>query len=74
MAKVDIPILDEDVDTPTEKISAIVTDQGTIRLSELRDELNLNDHQLRLALFELLERGDLALFPIGDSVQVRDES
>lgn len=74
MAKVEIPILDETVVTADERVRNVVTEQGRVRLADLEEQLPYSHTELRLTLVRLVEQGDVALFPIGDTVQVRDES
>lgn len=73
MSLVEIPVLDEKVVSPDHRVKKIVTEKGRVRLAELEDELPYSHTELRLVLFRLLEQGDVAVFPVGDSVQVRDE-
>lgn len=47
---------------------------GTERLCRIQEELNVDnrDHLYR-PLMELVEQGDVAIFPMGEHVQVRDD-
>lgn len=71
MAKFYISSLDES--NQIDQLKTIVDERGRVRLTELEDELSLPPDDLRAALVELVEDGDAALFPIGDTVQVRSE-
>jgi hypothetical protein len=71
MAEIPIPF--------EERVSAsdvieIAQREGTLRKSDLEDETDVTDRELDTALVRAVERGEIALFPIGDSVQIRDES
>lgn len=46
---------------------------GSVRFSELAEQFDGDSDSLRLALFELVEDGEVAIFPIGNVVQVREE-
>jgi Mn-dependent DtxR family transcriptional regulator len=63
------PITDVSVD----HLNRVVDQKGTIRLTELADDLEVDVPTLHGPLMELAKRGDVAIFPVGDSVQVRSE-
>lgn len=54
-------------------VAEIVEDEGTMRFSELAEEVDVRTDALRISLMQLAERGDVAVFPVGDSVQIRSE-
>lgn len=75
MVKLEIPILDETTTTiATDEVMEVVADAGILRKTELEEQVELSGRELTTALVQLVERGDVALFPIGDHVQIRDES
>jgi len=74
MPRIPIPGVAKPKSGSTEQVREHLTDVGIARLSELRDQLSLDRYELRLALAHLVERGDVAVFPVGNTVQVRDES
>jgi hypothetical protein len=47
--------------------------EGTLRKAELEKELDYSDRDLDSALVRAVEHGKIALFPVGDSVQIRYE-
>ena len=71
MNKFYIPVLDES--NPVEQMSTILDERGPVRLTELEDEFSLPPDAFRATLVQLVKRGDAALFPVGDTVQVRSE-
>lgn len=74
MVEIELPVLDETVTTTDEPVRDVIQQEGTLRLSELEDELDHSDVDLRLSLFRLLEDGDVALYPVANSVIVEDDS
>lgn len=50
-----------------------IDDNGVSRLSEVADRMGSTRTELYHPLMELVERGEVAVFPIGDTVQVRRE-
>ena len=64
------PITDVSVD----RLSRVLDEKETARLADLADRLNVDRASLHAPLMHLAERGDVAIFPVGDSVQVRSES
>jgi len=56
------------------RVRSVVEEHETIRLSELATELDAGREDLYGALMEVVDDGDAAVFPVGDSVQVRAES
>lgn len=47
---------------------------GQTRLTELRETSGLSETAFRAGLFSLIERGEVAVFPVGDVVSVRKEN
>jgi hypothetical protein len=69
MAKIKIPFL------PQVHIREVLNEEGCVRLAELEEELeDMDREELYPHLMELVEQGDVAIFPVGDTVQVRDDS
>jgi predicted ArsR family transcriptional regulator len=64
-----VPVGDVDDD----RVRTILDEEGTVRLSELAEELGTNRPTLYNTIMTLVEDGDAAVFPIGDVVQVRSE-
>jgi hypothetical protein len=54
-------------------VMKILENQTVARVEEITDQLGETRSELYPALIRLLEDGKIALFPIGDSVQVRKE-
>jgi hypothetical protein len=44
---------------------------GPTRLDDLRDDLDIPERDLAYALLRLVEDGEVAVFPVGDVVQVK---
>jgi len=44
---------------------------GPTRLDDLRDDLDVGERDLAWALLQLVEDGEVAVFPVGDVVQVK---
>jgi predicted ArsR family transcriptional regulator len=74
MAEIEVPFRDEPSPSTIDTLNEIVDDQGPVRLTELEEQLSVSDRELRFSLMQLVERGDAALFPVGDTVQVRSEN
>lgn len=67
MVEVRVPFLG----SPSAKeIEDVLDENGQVRLSELKDELPETDDVAR-ALLDLVERGKVAVFPVGDVVVVK---
>lgn len=58
--------------TSPETVSSLLEEHGQMRLSEIRDELD-HDRDLGNALLELVEAGEVGVFPVGDVVLVKPE-
>jgi predicted ArsR family transcriptional regulator len=61
-------------DADTGHVRSIIDEEGTVRLSELADQLGTTTTTLHAPIMELVEDGKAAVFPIGDVVEVRAES
>ena len=72
MAQVAIPFSSPDTEPSTEAVRAVLEERGTCRLSELREELDIDG--LGEPLLELAEAGEVAVFPVGETVQVKPVS
>jgi hypothetical protein len=57
-----------------ELVQEAIEEEGMMRLSELADELEHDRAELYKPIMTRVEHGDLAVFPMGDTVQIRDES
>lgn len=65
-----VPVADVD----PERVLRVVDDHnGVARLENIVEEIDADHADLRDPLVRLVEQGDVALFPVGDSVQVRRE-
>jgi hypothetical protein len=71
MAKVPIPFQE---DKTADELVELVNETGTMRKAEIEQEVEATDERLNNALVQAVERGDIALFPVGGTVQVRDET
>lgn len=70
LSTVATPVTDLEPDHD-EILSAVA---GTERLCRIQDELGVDNREhLYRPLMELVERGDVAIFPMGEHVQVRDD-
>jgi len=49
-------------------------ENGVTRLGELADRVGADRAELYDPLMRLAESGEVAIFPVGDSVQIRSES
>lgn len=65
-----VPVGDVDL----ERIRSVVEEQGVVRLAELTDRTGTDRAGLYGPLMRLVESGEVAIFPIGESVQIRSES
>jgi hypothetical protein len=72
MPEIPIPF-NEDATLPV--LRDYLDEHGRVRLSEVRDDLDSDDHlgSIPYALFELVEDGEVALLPVGDEVIIRPE-
>jgi hypothetical protein len=57
-----------------ERARSTIEEHGTMRLSELADKLDMDREDVYGPLMEVVDDGDAAVFPVGNSVQVRPES
>ena len=69
MPPVAIPIDEPDPDEVLREVRA-----GNDRLDELTDALDSSRDSVSGPLLELVSSGDVAVFPIGETVKIRDES
>jgi len=75
MAKVEIPFVDQRLDENEEQMMLnIIESERTVRLSKLAEMTGYDRDDLHLSLMQFVEQGDVAVFPVGDSVQVRFDS
>jgi hypothetical protein len=51
-----------------------IEEQGTIRLEELAKERGKPPRELYEPLMELVDAGEVAVFPVGEKVQIRWDS
>jgi hypothetical protein len=70
MAEVPLPFVEH---ISASDVIEIAEERGTLRKTDLEDEIDAPDDELDTALVRAVERGDVALFPVGDSVQIRYE-
>jgi hypothetical protein len=69
VAVIPIPSASPESEPQASEVRAAIEDRGVCRLAELRDDLDGN--RLGPPLLELIEDGQVAVFPVGDTVQVK---
>jgi len=70
--EVPIPLVGQPVET-VRKVRSTLEEEQIIQLSELASRLSANKENLHLAVMKLVENGEAAIFPVGDTVQIRHE-
>ena len=66
-----VPIPSPDTTGPVEEVAALLQEEGQLRLSEIREEIPAEN--LGNALLELVKRGEVGIFPVGEVVLVKPE-
>lgn len=72
MTEIPIPFY-EDATIPV--VRSYLDEHGQVRLSEMREDLDDDKHlgSIPHALFELVEDGEVALFPVGEEVIIKPQ-
>lgn len=71
MAEIPVPFLNP---VTAQDVIEIAEEEENLRKSELEKQINASDGELDTALVRAVERGKIALYPVGNTVQIRHES